>query len=250
MQFVCVVLLEYQVAFDLFYFVIHCDFGVVDMVATTSADVSGKTAKFEETPPEVRTPENVEMRSASPLPTAGPSYSEAGPSNPGPRTPVAVAETRGQATTPNVYCHTYMHCKAPLSMTYFTGGRNLQSSFGINVAPGGGNVGVGVGIGGNDEEEAEEEEVEQRQVVSIGMFWLEDVTLALHHHLGLDGKLGLCPGNHGITNIKKLIKKKSLNIGELKKEDLEKGINGFMKTLGLIDSYLVIGETLKFFLNL
>ena len=68
-------------AFDLFYFVIHCDFGVVDMVATTTADLSGKTkrrrlrikmAKFEETPPEVRTPENVEMRSASMLPTVGP----------------------------------------------------------------------------------------------------------------------------------------------------------------------------------
>ena len=48
--------------------------------------------------------------------------------------------------------------------------------------------------------------------------------MALHHHLGLDGKLGLCPGNHGITNIKKLIKKKSLNIEELKKEDLEKDL--------------------------
>ena len=194
-------------AFDLFYFVIHCDFGVVDMVATTTADLSGKTkrrrlrikmAKFEETPPEVRTPENVEMRSASPLPTEGSSSSEAGHSNPGPRTPVSVAGKRGLATTPNVYCHNY--CTAPVSMTYFTGGRNLQSSIGINVAPGG-------GIGGNDEDEEEEEEVEQRQVVPIGMFRLEDVTLELHHHLGLDGKLGLCPGNHGITNIKKLIKK-------------------------------------------
>ena len=222
MQFVCVVLLEYQVAFDLFYFVNHCDFRMVDMVATTSADLSGKPAKFEETPPEVRTPENVEMRSASPLPTEGSSSSEAGHSNPGPRTPVSVAGKRGLATTPNVYCHNY--CTAPVSMTYFTGGRNLQSSFRINVALGGGNVGGGVGIGGNDEEEAEEEEVEQRQVVSIGMFRLEDVTLALHHHLGLDGKLGLCPGNHGITNIKKLIKKKSLNIEELKKEDLEKDL--------------------------
>ena len=72
MQFVCVVLLEYQVAFDLFYFVNHCDFRMVDMVATMSADLSGKPAKFEETPPEVRTPENVEMRSASMLPTVGP----------------------------------------------------------------------------------------------------------------------------------------------------------------------------------
>ena len=53
-----------------------------------------------------------------------------------------------------------------------------------------------------------------------------------------------------VTALKQRPENKSLNIEELKKEDLEKGINGFMKTLDLTDSYLVEGETLKFFLNL
>ena len=81
------------------------------------------------------------MRSASPV--AGPSSSSAAPSSsaagPGPNTPVGKADRRGEMTTPVVvHCTNYLICNAPvyISQSNFDGGRNLQSSYDLNVAPG------------------------------------------------------------------------------------------------------------------
>ena len=114
------------------------------------------------------------MRSASPIAgpsssSAAPSSSAAGPSNPGPKTPVGQAARRCYLTTPTVvHCHNYMVRNAPVHMSTFAGGRNLQSSFGMNVASGRGIDGNGGEIddhqGGIDSNEWEEEVELGRQV--------------------------------------------------------------------------------------
>ena len=136
-----------------------------------------------DTPPEVRTPENrtpenVDMRSASPVAgpsssSAAPSSSAAGPSNPRPKTPVGQAASRGYLTTPTVvHCHNYMVCNTPVHMSTIAGGRNLQSSFGMNVATGRGIDGNVVEIDdhqeGIDSNEGEEEVEQGRQVQRQG----------------------------------------------------------------------------------
>ena len=142
------------------------------------ASKRAKLGTILDTPPEVkkkevknRTSDNVDMRSASPV--AGPSSSSAAPSSsaagPGPNTPVAKADIQGQMTTPVVvHCHQYLVCHGPVHISNFAGGRNLQSSFGIHVAPGSVIDGNANEITNNqevDSNEREDEEPVQRQGV-------------------------------------------------------------------------------------